>query len=291
MPLTLSKRAQVIPQVKISPPENLVLDNLVTRPAATFNLRRTTRHYDGAMVLVRGDASIVSQREFKSDIRGELDIRALLAFVGNGSGFVVRWNNSNGNGTQYDVSQPTSSLQPQIVGNQIFARTGQELFKANEPTFLSADGQYLLNMVHDVINPSIFTTPFPLLVRNYSTAVGDASRRPLIFYFKANSALFHTHGTSSISEPTANILGKRVLSFTRDLSAFRTFVDGNLSGSAVGVIDTTGTHSIFAIGNSDTGSVPLQYSEVVLFAGATSNADRQILERDQAKYFSITGVA
>jgi len=280
MPLTLSKRAQVVPQVKISPPENLVLDNFAIRPAATFNLRRTTRHYDGAMVTVRGTSSIVPLREFKSDVRGDLDIRALLAFIGNGSGFVDRWNNPND--SSRDAVQTTEANQPQIVNAGV-------LNIVNSRSSLSFDGTN-----HFMLVSSTFTTASAFAVLNALDAGG---------VFKDFNGIFGgTTGVAGFVNWVANVGVTTIRPMEQSAVAGTSRVNGGvttqfaplstlkvLSSINTTVLSTTNWHL-----GQDRANTPRRWqgniSELVAFSSGLSTADRQLLERDQAKYFSILGV-
>ena len=286
MPLTLSKRAQVVPQVKISPPENLVLDNFAIRPAATFNLRRTTRHYDGAMVTVRGTSSIVPRRVFKSDVRGDLDIRALLAFIGNGSGFVDRWNNPND--SSRDAVQATGANQPRIVsGGVLDTRNGKPSIVFDGVTsFLSAtpssySGSFTLNLI---IAPDSSMPSFGMVL------VLNAN----VTEYRRNGAASHMqinlNGGSAIQDIPSGF-DYRITSALVSGTSQELFTNGVLVQSTSIVFSPLiNSHSF---GGRSAGSFPYKgsFQEMVLFHSLSSTIDRQLLERDQAKYFSILGVA
>jgi len=282
MPLTLSKRAQVIPQVKISPPENLVLDNLVaSRPTANFNLRRTTRHYDGAMVTVRGTSSIVPRRVFKSDVRGDLDIRALLAFIGNGSGFIDRWNTPND--SSRDAVQTTEASQPQIVNAGV-------LNIVNSRSSLSFDGTN-----HFMLVSSTFTTASAFAVLNALDAGGVFKDFNGIFGSSTGAGAFVNWTVTSVGGTTvkameqSSVLGtSRVNGVISNQFAPLTTLKV-LSSINTTVLSTAAWHL-----GQDRGVTSRRWqgniSELVAFSSELSTADRQLLERDQAKYFSILGV-
>jgi len=281
MPLTLSKRAQVVPQVKISPPENLVLDNLAIRPAATFNLRRTTRHYDGAMVTVRGTSSIVPRREFKSDVRGDLDIRALLAFIGNGSGFIDRWNNPND--SSRDAVQATEATQPRIVSAGVLeianGRAGIRWI-AGSNLVTSAWG----------LTSQPFTRNF-VFTNNSSTAgahlINSVAGSPNTADFLSNVSTFAIFAGTISSGYSVGATESWI-----NTSIFNGAASSIFKNNAAAVTSNAGTDGFNGIQVGGTGGALFGWHQgITVFASALSTVDRQLLERDQAKYFSILGVA
>lgn len=79
---------------------------------AAYSLRKLRAAYSGAAIRVRrSNDNAESDVSFTSS--GDLDETALTAFVGANSAYVTTWYDQSGNG--YDLSQTTSSQQPQIV--------------------------------------------------------------------------------------------------------------------------------------------------------------------------------
>jgi len=85
--------------------------------AVAYSLRRLRIQYIGPLIRVRrssDNAEMDIGLNFSSD-GSSLDENALLAFVGNGNGFVTRWYDQSGNGI--DQIRTIASEQPQIVTN------------------------------------------------------------------------------------------------------------------------------------------------------------------------------
>jgi hypothetical protein len=80
--------------------------------AAAYSLRKLRNGYYGFAIRVRRSSDNAEQDiSFKAD--GTLDTASLLAFVGNGNGFVSIWYDQSGNAL--DAVQASSSWQPQII--------------------------------------------------------------------------------------------------------------------------------------------------------------------------------
>jgi hypothetical protein len=83
-----------------------------TGAAAAYSLRKLRTAYSGYAIRVRRSSDNLEQDiSFKAD--GTLDTTSLLAFVGNGNGFVTTWYDQSGNAR--DAVQASSSWQPQII--------------------------------------------------------------------------------------------------------------------------------------------------------------------------------
>ena len=83
-----------------------------TGAAAAYSLRKLRTAYSGYAIRVRRSSDNLEQDiSFKAD--GTLDTASLLAFVGNGNGFVSIWYDQSGNAL--DAVQASSSWQPQII--------------------------------------------------------------------------------------------------------------------------------------------------------------------------------
>jgi hypothetical protein len=130
-----------LPLATYIPPAPLLLDTY-SGAAAAYSLRKLRELYSGAAIRVRR-SSDNAEADIGFDVNGELDTIALLAFCGNGDGFVTTWYDQSGNG--YDATQTTAANQPQIVSN------GSVLTKYGKPNivltsdFLNLPSSLLLN--------------------------------------------------------------------------------------------------------------------------------------------------
>jgi hypothetical protein len=83
-----------------------------TGAAAAYSLRKLRTAYSGYAIRVRRSSDNLEQ-DITFDTNGVLDTTSLLAFVGNGNGFVTTWYDQSGNAR--DAVQASSSWQPQII--------------------------------------------------------------------------------------------------------------------------------------------------------------------------------
>ena len=101
-----------------------VLDNIGTGATAAYSaVRRLRAAYSGSLIRVRRSSDNTEQDIGVSG--GLLDTASLLSFCGANNGFIVTLYDQSGNG--YDMTQATTSLQPQIVssGSLITTINGQ----------------------------------------------------------------------------------------------------------------------------------------------------------------------
>lgn len=87
-------------------------------PTATvaFGLRRLQKDYTGNLIQVRRSSDSTTL-DIGCDANGDLDVNAILAFVGTGTGYVSIWYDQSGNGT--NATQATAGSQPTIVTNGV----------------------------------------------------------------------------------------------------------------------------------------------------------------------------
>jgi hypothetical protein len=90
--------------------------DVVTSPKVAFGLRRLSSSYTGYCLKVRRSSDSTT-RDIGFTADGELDVEALLDFVGTGSGYVDTWYDQSGNAT--NATQSTAANQPTIVLNGV----------------------------------------------------------------------------------------------------------------------------------------------------------------------------
>ncbi|QXD16164.1 hypothetical protein GQ464_004215 [Rhodocaloribacter litoris] len=141
---------------------------------AAYSLRKLSSSYDGPVIRVRRSSDNAEQDiGFGAD--GLIDEAALLAFVGAGDGYVVKWYDQSGNGAH--VSQSDPGAQPIVVENGVMIKSDTD-----DPTILflraSDNPRGLVDTklsVQDLQKP-ISTTDYMLAALVQRT--GDTSREP-----------------------------------------------------------------------------------------------------------------
>jgi Alpha-L-arabinofuranosidase B, catalytic/Concanavalin A-like lectin/glucanases superfamily len=81
-----------------------------------FGLRCLEKSYTGNLIRVRRSSDSTTL-DIGCDANGDLDVNALMAFVGTGTGYVTIWYDQSGNGT--NATQATAGFQPTIVTNGV----------------------------------------------------------------------------------------------------------------------------------------------------------------------------
>jgi len=90
--------------------------DIVTSPKVALGLRRLSSSYTGSCLKVRRSSDSTT-KDIGFTAEGELDVEALLDFVGTGSGYIDTWYDQSGNGT--NATQATVANQPTIVLNGV----------------------------------------------------------------------------------------------------------------------------------------------------------------------------
>lgn len=90
------------------------LDAVAPTARVAFGLRRLQEDYTGALMQVRRSSDSTTL-DIGCDANGDLDVNALLAFVGTGTAYVTIWYDQSGNNT--NATQATTTMQPTIVTN------------------------------------------------------------------------------------------------------------------------------------------------------------------------------
>lgn len=100
----------------------------LTTPTVALSLRRLVSSYSGVYALRVRRSSDSSTQDIGFTPQGDLDVNALMNFVGNGTGYVTIWYDQSGNGT--NATQSTTSYQPTIVKSGVLNTV------ANRPAIL-----------------------------------------------------------------------------------------------------------------------------------------------------------
>jgi hypothetical protein len=270
-----------------------VLDLISVIASAAYGLRRLRRLYTGFCIRVRR-SSDNAQLDIGFDSQGNLDILALLAFVGTGSGFVTIWYDQSGNNRH--ATQTTAALQPRIVSNgAIETENGRPTIRqlaggggfvasvpitgstltANAVASLDQQGGTEYKGLMSISNAGELdydsVSRGALLIQDFTTAF-------LFGYRNANTSRAGiTIGTqfvaTSVYDGTNNILWK----------------DG-IAGSTVASVGNFST-TLLSIGERLAGETSPwigTLSEQILSTFDFSTADRQTLERNQGSYYNIT---
>jgi trimeric autotransporter adhesin len=245
-----------------------VLDLISVRAAAAYGLRRLYASWTGAAIRVRRTPdNAVADIGFTAN--GDLDTVALLAFVGNGSGFMT-WYDQSGNGRH-----ATQGNQPQIVSaGVVLTKNGKAtvLFDGSNDSLLTASAitSRSLNGVFSFRTGTVFP--------NYKTAVSQYS-------FSDDKAFIAQELTTNLRKER---LAESVITINgivgEDFSPITSL-------KTVTHVFSSNVTSAILIGNEVGGSGRYwdgEISEVIAFGSTLSTTDRQTLERNQGIYFNIS---
>jgi hypothetical protein len=267
--------------------KKFVLDSLSVQPVAAYGLRRLRRFYTGFCITVKR-SSDNAQLDIGFTASGDLDIAALMAFVGSGDGFVI-WYDQSGNAR--NAVKTTAGSQPRIVnagvleianGKPAIRCNGSSMYLGGVPLPLS---QFtLVSVLNDVTQAGAI---------RYSIGTGSAPTGRGIF-----SSFTSFSNTSLGYTPDALVTSNDVV---------QTGFLPTIGQSYVVSLTTTATESsIWANGGNNATGAKLTLnelfigqrgdgawyydgynSETIVFPSALSPTDRQTLERDQGQYYGI----
>ena len=265
-----------------------VLDLIFAIAFVAYGLRRLSRFWTGAAIRVMRTSD---DAELDIGFIGEdLDVVTLLAFVGLANGEIVIWYDQSGNG-RHAVS--TAGRRPRIVNAGVLdIANGKPAVRFNgSNTFFSG-------------------VSLPLSQLTLSSVLNDVTQAPTIRYSIGTGSGSPGRGIFSsftgFVPPTPNAS----LGYIPDagVPVVQTGFLPTIGQSYVVSLTTTATESsIWANGgnNGTGGKITLNQlfigqrgdnlwyydgynSETIVFPSALSTADRQLLERNQGKYYSIT---
>ena len=265
------------------------LDLISAVVAAAYSLRRLYASYTGAAIRVRR-SSDGAQADIGFMANGDLDTVALLAFVGNGSGFVTTWYDQSGNNCH--ATQTTPGIQPRIVNAGVIdIANGKPAVRFNgSNTFFSGVSLPLSQLtLSSVLND---VTQQGAIRYSIGTDTGspESGGRGIFssFQFSANKSLGYIPdaGVPVVQTGFLPTIGQSyVVSLTTTATESSIRANGGNNG-------TGGRITLNQLFIGQRGDSLWYYdgynSETIVFPSALSTANRQTLEGNQGSYFNIS---
>jgi PKD repeat protein len=272
--------------------------------AAAYSLRKMRAAYTGSAIRVRRSSDNTEQNIGFNGSNG-LDTTALLAFVGANNGFVTTFYDQSGNG--YDLTQTTSTEQPQIVAS------GVVLLSNGLPT-LKFDGtdDYLLlstgilNNEADIYSSVVFDTTATTsnqivhsspsgtgAARGYDLRLPNTTQVQLAILTNPSSTSTNAIGTFNYSTGNANLI-TGVFNAGLASDEQKIFANGTLlaqTSNAGTSIQNSGVNGGLLLGRFGTSAnfgVNLNgnISELVIYT-SDKLADRTLIETNINTYYNV----
>lgn len=287
-----------------------LLSNVAATPFRAYSIRQTRSGYTGPLIRVRRSSDNTEQdiSSFASGVnKGFLDTTALLAFVGAGSGYLVKWYDQSGNA--YDLAQATPARQPRIVN----AGVVDVVNAIASLSFTAASTQYMVD-AHAGLYAAGAATIIGVARNNASAAdtyiacESSSSVATQFYALVSGSARADDAKLSVRDDAGASFVGNGGTTAVNGFlsGTMRQFVI-NDTGSAVRVAsnvsvevqDTTytrATHTVtlnqFALGcrlraASADKHANMNMTELVCFATSISQADKDAIKANQVRAFSL----
>lgn len=266
----------------------------VSGASIAYGLRKLRDAYTGSAIRVRRSSDNTEQ-DIGFTSTGDLDMNALLDFVGTGSGYVKSWYDQSGN--SYDATQSTSANQPRIVnagvpklmnGRPAMEFTGGYL-TASTSGLPSGSSARTMNAVYQLND----TTNLRSVYEWGSNANGQLSG---IFHYATlvtnKNMGYHGYGSGyDIDSIFTNDLLAHATTIIVNSPKVYTFRDsqaGNIGYPTA--LSTTASTTLYigtCVGASSSYNTLGQISEMMIYSSALSNSNRQIIERNQMRYYQI----
>jgi hypothetical protein len=280
-----------------------VLDLISVIVSVAYGLRRLSRFWTGAAIRVMRTSD---GAELDIGFIGEdLDVVTLLAFVGLANGEIVIWYDQSGNG-RHAVS-PTAASRPRIVVNGVLqTQNGKPEIRFDGVNDYLAAASPLIGTTHSLFvlfTPTIEnqigslfgqwsagqTGRFSLVANQDSFGLTSAGR---LNPFNSSATGGGGNGTNGLAADVAisNTLTLITSISTTGSEQWKLFKNGAEWDSATITTVFTGVNSAIGSSNGTGSSNPFDgtVSELISFPSVLSTTNRQTLERNQGKYYSIT---
>jgi hypothetical protein len=277
-----------------------VLDLIFAIASVAYGLRRLSRFWTGAAIRVMRTSD---GAEWDIGFIGEdLDVVTLLAFVGLANGEIVIWYDQSGNG-RHAVS--TAGRRPRIVSNgAIETQNGKPEIRFDGVDDYLAAPVPLIDTTH-----SLFILFTPTIENEFGTVFGQwFSGQIGRFYVIANQesagpisagclnvANTTATGGGGIGGLAADVAISNAPTLITSISStgseqWKLFKNGAEWDSATITSVFTGVNSGIGSLNGTGSLLPFDgtVSELISFPSVLSTTDRQTLERNEGKYYSIT---
>jgi Concanavalin A-like lectin/glucanases superfamily/Alpha-L-arabinofuranosidase B, catalytic len=282
-----------------TPPWTGTLDRLVVTAAGAWSLRRLRGGHAGPCLNVRRDADNATL-DIGFTSSGDLNVAGLLAFVGNGNGYVTAWYDQSGHFAT--LTQSNASAQPQIVIAGVLVKmltfagrpgastnggtpngtnptNGQDMATAQPAVSLTFAQPFTRSSVVSFPVAPTGNLPNPILLNSNSDSVELYGTGP------GQLSMYANGGFAAITGVTAGSAGVLLELFNQTSSSC---VFNSLTRA--GSVGTGGPGSDFlGIGgygwSSGQRNFEAIYGEMIVFAQPLPASDQQSLTTDQCSYW------
>lgn len=284
-----------------TPPWIGILDRLATVAAGAWSLRRLRGGYAGPCVNVRRDTDNTTQ-DVSFTPSGDLNVAALLAFVGSGNGYVTAWYDQTTGASH--LTQTNTAMQPQIVASgqaiNYPSWPGRNAVQTNGGTN-GANGSFIqtvtpapaLSFPQPFARSAVLAFPSGLTPSNGNPVVLNSGNSSYIELYQTSTSTLSTYaydsagniggtGFTSVSGIAAGTTG--VLLETMNQANSSAVFNGIRLTGAVGA----GASEIMSLGANVNGSARCTnglYGEVIVFAQVLPAGDQSLLTMDQKTYW------
>lgn len=263
----------------------LPLDS-VTSATAAYSLRQLRAAYSGSAIRVRRSSDNTEQ-DIGFTPGGDLDCAALLDFVGTGNGYVKTWYDQSGNSR--DATQTAQANQPRIVSSGIiYTQNGRPALYFDFIYYLSTTSFTGFASAYQVQAVAGVTGTWGNIIAK--TTAGSIAA-PFDFY-GLNAHITGDGSVSSFYIPTTSFDSNQAYGlwgYNGSATNANSWYNGQSTGMQVGALSYGDTGQPLVIGSRGGGVTFMvgYMGEILLYNTQLSNANRQKLEQDQARYYRL----
>ena len=285
-------------------PIRTIVDIIGVAPKAAYSTRLLRSAYIGSAIRVRRSSDNV-EADIGFDNAGNMNQAALLSHCGAGSGYVVTWYDQSGSGA--DFNQSTAAQQPRIVN------AGVVDVQNNKPclVFDGSSSGLLGNSTALALTNNIGAATFFNVLQSVNTS---ATQYPFIFALNSSSSSSRLgmqkttgniyqlvaraingdsgvflgsvadNGNITVMSSTLKYTSTKLFSIYRNGTANGTSATGTTAGNVENLNSSAAYIGQRGSGQYLNGSMV----ELILYTSLLTDANRQIIERNQGAYYGVT---
>jgi hypothetical protein len=273
--------------------------NVDSSSKAAYSLRKLSTSYSGYAIKVRCSTCTPTTQNIGFNSFGNLDVKALLAYVGTGSGYIDTWYDQSGQ--NLNLTQSTTTKQPRIVNAgvvdmkngipAVYFGGGQSMSSAAATGISGAELRSFL--VADIESGTNLDGYFACLFKSGDSDPFSTASSAVLLAMNGTStkAYAQFNGSAGSLNPititTANLF--QATTYHDAATNVRTYNSGVMSTPVTRTSNLSPTNIIIGVGaGSDSGTYMTGYiSELVLYSSAVTGPNQTKIEKNQDHYYQI----
>jgi len=270
--------------------------------AVAFGMRKLRTAYTGYCLKVRRSSDSATQ-DIGFTSAGDLDVTALLNFVGTGTGYVTTWYDQSGNAR--NATQATTTYQPTIVTSGVLNTLNNRpimTFDGVDDTLTFSNALYnditimaVYNAITGTNSPgslafsenNLISADVAYVANDYMIGIDTSGNvNAMVGNPDTNSGSY----AASPGSPGDNKLHWMAFTRTQSTAVYSVYTDSGSYSDTNGNTASLNANSQINIGfscGSNCGNGHDSLSEVLGYSSVLSESNRQLLERNEGWYYNL----